>query len=163
MFRFLKRPVDPKNLLRSSLFDERSFYQAFIRDLRRCNKEVIIECPYMTVPRTLLLIPTLRKLVKKGVKVRIHTRYPGHHDEQMRIQAWMATKQLKQAGIKVIFFNDYHHRKLAILDRRVMYEGSLNILSQNKSREIMRRIESEQLAQQMVRFLHLKPWCWSIL
>ena len=34
-----------------------------------------------------------------------------------------------------------------------LYEGSLNILSQNDSCEIMRRIESTQLAWQMARFI----------
>lgn len=160
---FSLRNADPHDLLTSGLFDERSFYPRFLRDLRHCKQEVIIESPYMTMPRILLMKPIFKKLVKKGVKVRVHTRYPGHHDKLLRIQAFQATKELKQAGVRVFYFHDYHHRKLAILDSTILYEGSLNILSQNKSREIMRRIESEQLVRQMVRFLHLKPWYSSIL
>jgi phosphatidylserine/phosphatidylglycerophosphate/cardiolipin synthase-like enzyme len=152
-----------RDLLTSGLYDEHSFYPALLRDLKRSKHEVIIESPCMTMPRTLLIKPTLKKLVKKGVKVRVHTRYPGHHDQLLRIQAWQATKELKQVGVKVRFFNDYHHRKLVIIDGAILYEGSLNVMSQNKSREIMRRIESEQLAQQMIRFLHLKPWYSYIL
>ncbi len=161
MFRL--RKTYPQDLLKSGLYDEHSFYPAFMRDLKQSKHEVIIECPYMTMPRVLSIKPTLKKLVRKGVKVRVHTRFPGHHDQLLRIQAWQATKELKQVGVRVFYFYDYHHRKLAILDSRIMYEGSLNILSQNKSREIMRRIESEQLAKQMIRFLRLKPWYSSIL
>ena len=161
MFRIKK--VDPNDLLTSQLYDEQSFYPRFLRDLRRCKREVIIECPYMTMPRTALLKPMLKKLVKKGVKVRVHTRYPGHHDKLLRIQAYKATDELKKIGVRVYYYYDYHHRKLAVLDGYIMYEGSLNILSQNKSREIMRRIESEQLTKQMIRFLHLKPWYSSII
>ena len=49
-----------------------------------------------------------------------------------------------------------HHRKLAIIDRQILWEGSLNILSQIKSREIMRRIEGDNYAQDMFNFLKLK-------
>lgn len=55
-------------------------------------------------------------------------------------------------GVQVLFTGN-HHRKVAILDRSILYEGSLNILSQNDSSEVMRRIKSTQLAWQMVRFI----------
>lgn len=31
-----------------SLYDEHSFYQTFLQDLEGCQKEVIIESPYIT-------------------------------------------------------------------------------------------------------------------
>jgi hypothetical protein len=51
-----------------------------------------------------------------------------------------------------------HHRKLAIIDRRLLWEGSLNMLSQNDSCEIMRRIESNSLATQMIHFARLDKY-----
>lgn len=160
MFSIRQRKASPKDLLSSGLFDEKSFYTAFIRDLKRCRSEIIIESPYMTTNRLATLAPILKKLVKRGVKVEVNTRFPGHHEELLRIQAWMATKTLKSIGVKVRFFNDYHHRKIAVLDGHILWEGSLNILSQGNSREIMRRIESEQLTRQMISFLGLKRFYW---
>jgi hypothetical protein len=46
-----------------------------------------------------------------------------------------------------------HHRKLAILDKKILWEGSLNILSQIYSREIMRRIDNQDLTLEMFNFL----------
>lgn len=159
MFRLIHK-TPPEDLLTSRLFDESTFYKAFVHDLKKCHTEVIIESPYMTTSRVALLTPALRKLIKRGVSVRVNTRFPGHHEELLRIQAYMATKTLKQMGVKVRFFNDYHHRKIAVLDRQILWEGSLNILSQSHSREIMRRIESEPLAGQMIRFLRLNRYYW---
>lgn len=160
MIRLRLHNTPSTDLLTSTLYDERTFYRAFIRDLKNCRKEAIIESPYITTGRLALFLPTLRKLVKKGVAVRVNTRFPGHHDELLRIQAWQARKELGSVGVKVKFFRDYHHRKIAVLDERVLWEGSLNILSQSNSREIMRRINSEQLAKQMIRFLRLKRFYW---
>lgn len=150
----------PHDLLSSGLYDERTFYRAFLRDLKRCRQEVIIESPYLTTNRLQTLLPVLRKLRKRGVKIKVHTRYPGHHDELLRIQAWQSIKILRANGVKVRFFSDYIHRKIAVLDGYILWEGSLNILSQGNSREIMRRIESEQLTKQMMKFLRLKWFYW---
>lgn len=57
-------------------------------------------------------------------------------------------------GIHVIFTCG-HHRKLVIIDRHILYEGSLNVLSQSDSAEVMRRIDSVKLAWAMVRFTHM--------
>lgn len=160
MLRLFKRKVSPSDLLSSQLFDETAFYQTFIRDLKRAKREVIIESPYMTTARVRSILPTLQKLIKKGVKVKVNTRFPEHHDRVLRVQAWIVTKELRNIGVKVRFFSDYHHRKIAVIDGYILWEGSLNILSQNRSREIMRRIESEQLTRQMVAFLKLKRFNW---
>jgi len=57
-------------------------------------------------------------------------------------------------GVHVLYTGG-HHRKLVVIDRRVLYEGSHNVLSQNNSSEVMRRIESAQLAWQMIAFVGL--------
>jgi phosphatidylserine/phosphatidylglycerophosphate/cardiolipin synthase-like enzyme len=160
MFKLFCPQVPLENLLKSGLFDERSFYNAFLRDLKRSEAEVIIESPYLTVKRVTAIAPILQRLRKKGVKVTVNTRFPEHHGGRLRFQAWEATGILKSSGVKVRFFKDYNHRKVAIIDNRILWEGSLNILSQSYSREVMRRIESEEITQQMVRFLGLKRFYW---
>jgi hypothetical protein len=43
---------------------------------------------------------------------------------------------------------------MAILDRKVLWGDSLNILSQTHSREIMRKNDNEKLTMEMFEFLH---------
>jgi phosphatidylserine/phosphatidylglycerophosphate/cardiolipin synthase-like enzyme len=138
----------------SILYDENTFYAAFLKDLERCRSEVIIECPFITYRRLAKLLPALQKLKEMRVRVVINTRDPHDHDGDWREEAHRALAALQRIGVHVVY-TPGHHRKLAIIDREVMYEGSLNILSQNSSSEVMRRIESVQLAWQMVRFVGL--------
>ena len=148
----------PTDILSSRLYCDKTFYRAFTSDLRHCKKEVIIESPFLANNRTDSLIPVFRKLTKKGVKVRINTRNPRHHDQELRIQAWQSIKRLRSSGVKVKFYNDMRHRKLAVLDRQILWEGSLNIMSQSYSKEIMRRTNSKVLAVQMIRFTAMNSW-----
>jgi phosphatidylserine/phosphatidylglycerophosphate/cardiolipin synthase-like enzyme len=150
MFSLLNRPAD---LLSSKLYDQDTFYPAFLKDLANCQSEVIIECPFITSRRLKALLPTLEKLKARRVRIAINTRDPRTHDEgYWQDDATEAISKLQHMGVQVLYTGN-HHRKVAILDRRVLYEGSLNILSQNDSSEVMRRIESISLAWQMVRFI----------
>src|ERR1035437_5466212 len=142
-------------MMNSTLFDEKTFYSAFLRDLEGCRNEVIIESPYITSKRAEMLIPIFESLLLRGVKIYVMTRDPQEHDENMEYQSEDAISQFERMGVQVLLCIGNHHRKLAILDRQILWEGSLNILSQNYSREIMRRIGNKELATQMFDFLKL--------
>jgi phosphatidylserine/phosphatidylglycerophosphate/cardiolipin synthase-like enzyme len=145
-------PYDPAELLNSVLYDEEDFYKAFSKDLKHALRDVVIESPYLTIRRTETLIPLFDKLTRYGVRVRVDTRHPSHHDKAMREQAWQAVDRLRVIGVSVKFYDDMRHRKIAIIDGMVLWEGSLNIMSQNNSREVMRRIQSPSMAHQMAKF-----------
>ncbi len=142
------------NSVRSSLHDETTFYPAFLRDLSRCEREVIIESPFITSARMKTIWPTLRELYDRGVKIFIITRDPNEHTEGYDEQSETEIQALEALGIQVFLCTGNHHRKLAILDRTILWEGSLNILSQIHSREIMRRFEGGGFAVDMYQFLH---------
>jgi len=145
-------------LLTSTLYDEHSFYKAFARDLKRAKHSVIIESPFMTKGRVLQLVPTLNKLQKRGIGVRVNTRHPRCHDGFLYYQSWQAAGVLREYGVKVRFYQDMRHRKLAIIDDHILWEGSLNILSHKNSREIMRRTDSAKLCKQMIAFTGVNRW-----
>ncbi len=154
MFRFNKDRVD---LLRSRLYNEQSFYPAFIADARRATESIIIESPFIGYRRLSWLYPALHKAVKRGVKITINTRDPVCHEGIMQQQSAEGVAVLQDIGITVLYTGN-HHRKLAIIDRKILYEGSLNILSQSDSCEVMRRVESAYLAEEMVQFVKLDSY-----
>lgn len=145
-----KSPVD---LLSSQLFNEETFYPALLKDLKRCKSEVIMECPFIMTRRLDYLLPVLERLKARRVRVVISTRDPQtNDDEYRRSDSYDALSRLQHLGVHVRYV-DGHHRKLVIIDRKILYEGSLNVLSQNNSSEVMRRIESVRLAWEMIRFV----------
>ena len=138
----------------SALHDEKSFYKAFLRDLDQATEEIIIESPFITSSRMKMLWPSLRRAYSKEIKVYIITRDPNDHTDGYEVQSESEIEALEALGIQVLLCVGNHHRKLAIIDRNVLWEGSLNILSQTKSREIMRRLEGGGFAVDMFNFLN---------
>lgn len=157
MFRlFSKKTVSGNDLLSSQLYDESTFYRALYKDIAEAKHSVIIESPFLTIRRIRAITPVLKKLRRCNVTVTVNTRLPRHHTPKLRLEAEEAIAVLKNAGVKVYVCKDLRHRKLAIIDSNILWEGSLNILSQSNSREVMRRIESTKLCRQMLRFTRLE-------
>ncbi len=144
-------------LVISQLYNQDKFYDAFSRDLRRARTRVVIESPFITMRRLNALLPTLQRLRAKGVNIVVNTKPLEEHEQLLYDQAVHAIAVLQDIGVTVLMTVG-HHRKLAIIDGDILWEGSLNILSQNDSCEFMRRIQSPILTQQMIRFIGADKW-----
>lgn len=149
MFRLFSRRYDME-LYHSRLFDNETFYKTFTNDLRYVRQRVYIESPFITTKRIQGLLPLFETLRQRGIQITINTRCPDEHEGDYIEQASSAIYAMQKLDIKVLYTTK-HHRKLAIVDD-TLWEGSLNILSQSDSCEIMRRTTSSVLAEEMLRF-----------
>lgn len=157
--KWLSKIVQAKELEKvdsqSKLFDETDFYNVFVNDLLKAKNEVVIDSPYITMNRVNFFLPIFRHLISKGVNIFLLTRMTKEHSSLMKQQAESGIKELSKLGVVVLPFVGFIHRKLAIIDRNILWEGSLNILSQKDSHEVMRRFEGESTCNQMFKFLKL--------
>lgn len=156
MFRLLHKNTNT-DLLSSALYDQNTFSKAFIRDLYSCQTELIIESPFITSKRMEVFLPIFAKLRQRDVCIVVNTRNPDDHEDNYRIQALDAVAIMQSHGVTVLYTTG-HHRKLAIIDNQITWEGSLNILSFNDSCEIMRRITSAVIANQLLSFSGLQKY-----
>jgi len=150
MFRLFSRTTDTQGLCTSRLFNNETFYKTFTSDLRYAKRRVYIESPFITKRRIDGLLPIIEGLRNRGIEVTVNTRCPDEHDGEYIGQATDGIEAMQELGVRVLY-TVKHHRKLAVVDD-VLWEGSLNILSQNDSCEVMRRIVSSALAEEMLRF-----------
>lgn len=141
----------------SKLYDQNTFDDQFMRDLRKARKSIIIESPFLRTARVKKFIPLFHSLKKRGVEILLNTKPPEEHDEIYKLQAQKSLSLLQSAGVEVLF-TVKHHRKLAIIDREIIYEGSLNIFSYRDSCEIMRRTISVLEAEMLIDFIGLNKF-----
>lgn len=159
MFRPFFRRYNTDDLISSRLYDNKTFYKKFTQDLYRAKQQIYIESPFITTKRVQKLLPVFEKLRKRNIQITINTRCPDEHDGEYICQAYNALSMMQELGIGVLY-TVKHHRKLAVIDENILWEGSLNILSQNDSCEMMRRSISKQLIEQMIRFLGVDDDCF---
>lgn len=137
------------------LFDEHTFYRTFTRDLLAARKEVVIFSPFVTKFRSEYFKRTLKELQHRNIALFIFTRPIEEHENIMKAEVALALKDYEAVGAIISYLPGYIHQKAAIIDREILWEGSLNILSQRKSREMMRRIFDETVARQVIAYLNI--------
>jgi phosphatidylserine/phosphatidylglycerophosphate/cardiolipin synthase-like enzyme len=140
----------------SRFYNEKVFYDAFASDINSATSSVVIESPYLTERRARQFAKLIQRKVRSGVKFHIYTRNPLHHNRLLAEQSSIACRILKDAGARVFICDDMRHRKLAVIDALILWEGSLNILSQSNSAELMRRTNCKEQALHVLKLLNLK-------
>jgi phosphatidylserine/phosphatidylglycerophosphate/cardiolipin synthase-like enzyme len=137
------------------LYNERTFYPAFVRDMLKAEKEVVIYCPFISKYRSEFFKNTLEKLRHRNVAVFIFTRPLEEHELLTRNEIKAALADYEELGACIVQLPGFIHAKAAIIDREIVWDGSLNILSQRLSKESMRRTQDKDIAKQMVSHLGL--------
>lgn len=99
----------------------------------------------------------MARLRKRGVSIVVNTRNPAEHDGDYYYQALAEITTMQNLGITVLYTVG-HHRKLAVIDREMFYEGSLNILSYSDSCEIMRRVVSSAETEVLIKFIGVEKY-----
>lgn len=135
------------------LFNEKTFYRAFIGDLIHAKKEVIIYSPFVSKFRANYYNKIIEKLRKRNIEVFIFTRPLDEYDNIIRSQIEHVLENYEKRGVCIFYLSKYIHEKVAIIDRGILWEGSLNILSHRASNEMMRRIEHQDSAMQVMAHL----------
>ncbi|MFI5166165.1 MAG: AAA domain-containing protein [Thermoanaerobaculales bacterium] len=133
-------------------FTEGTFYPAFQQDLARVRQSVVIFSPFATGPGTGRWVDLLRSAMARGVRVRVLMRPPEEPGGGTTGEVGELVCALRDLGVAVDL-RARMHEKIAILDERILWHGSLNILSHRDTHESMLRIESPEACRQLARFV----------
>ena len=128
-------------------FTGERFYKEFERDLRGVKSKVFLASPFTTSEGTERWMQTFRDLRAKEVEIVAFTKPLNEKDSatnsgQIHTGLESVFKELRPVSRM--------HEKLAVFDQRIVWLGSLNILSHKNSTEIMVRIESPDFAQSII-------------
>jgi hypothetical protein len=145
--------IDPAD---SALYTAHNFYAAFFADLRKATHEIIIVSPFLTANRAQQFFDLLRSKIALGVAVRVFTQTVRDGTGEMSRQAKMVIEELKRINVQVVERRGLH-QKFAFIDRKVAWEGSLNILSQSAGRttEHMRRLPFATTCDELIKLHQL--------
>jgi predicted nucleic acid-binding Zn-ribbon protein len=142
-----------------SNYDDLDFWVAFHNDLAKANSELIIFSPYLTSDRLGKLHLKFSQLLSKGIRISVITLAP--NDRLQLKGATEVVSKLKAMNI-IVKFRDGMHEKIAIIDRKIEWSGSLNILSHNSRKEFMKRFEGENTVKELFQRFDLEELLYSL-
>lgn len=129
-----------------SIFDSNSFFPVYSSDILAAHNEVLIVSPFLTKRRVL---SALSYLSATGARVIVLTKPPDNYAEKDSGKIQGCIELLTQHGIAVKT-RDRIHQKFAVVDQRIVWYGSINLLSYGLSEESIMRIESMEIAAELM-------------
>ncbi|MBU1701760.1 MAG: hypothetical protein KJ970_15830 [Candidatus Eisenbacteria bacterium] len=134
---------------------ECEFHTRFRQDLLDALKFVIIFSPFLTTKRAGSYYTILSDLIRRKVEVSIYTKPAAEQMGHMRDEHVRVKGVFQNLGISY-GERPKMHEKIALVDGTILWHGSLNIFSQSESHESMLRIQSPELAGEIIRDLKLR-------
>jgi phosphatidylserine/phosphatidylglycerophosphate/cardiolipin synthase-like enzyme len=132
------------------IFDKDSFLPVFNNDLAGTKKEVLIVSPFVRKRRSIQMIQHLRIALDKGIRAIVITRPAEDFKTRDRAALQRVLKMLEDNNISVVFKSNIH-QKIAIMDQKIVWYGSINLLSYGSAQESIMRIESSNIANELIK------------
>lgn len=129
----------------SLLCREDSFFENFLVDLMNFKKRLIIYSPFMTENRLASLLPYFADAINAGKSIIVVTKALSERSKKEQYIYKLCEKALTETGVHIVHKKGMHE-KLAIVDSKAVWLGSLNILSfSGLTGEVMQRHEGREL------------------
>ncbi len=135
------------------IFDNSSFLPVFNNDIMAATREILIVSPFVTRRRTVQMLQHLEIAVRNGIRVVVITRPAEDYREIDQVAFQGTTAILHDAGIHTIFRPNIH-QKFAVADQKIVWYGSINLLSFGSAEESIMRLESPAIANELIKTVH---------
>jgi superfamily II DNA or RNA helicase len=132
------------------IFDKQSFLPVYCDDIINADREIIVVSPFISKKRTIQMLQYFSLALSKNVKVIVVTRPPDDLSQKNQSALHGALDLLKTAGVRLAFKANIH-QKFAIMDQRLVWYGSINLLSFGHSEESMMRLDSPHIANKLIK------------
>ncbi|MBA4411600.1 MAG: DEAD/DEAH box helicase family protein [Bacteroidota bacterium] len=136
------------------IFNKDNFLPVYSNDIVNASREILIVSPFVTRKRTLQMVQNLELAISKGVRVIVVTR-PAEEYKGKDVANWQDTIEvLRLSGINLILKPNIH-QKFAVLDQKIVWYGSINLLSYGSAEESMMRLESPNIAFELLKSINI--------
>jgi phosphatidylserine/phosphatidylglycerophosphate/cardiolipin synthase-like enzyme len=110
----------------------------------------LIVSPFIRQRRTHQMIQYLKILTGKNIRVIVVTRPKQDFSPKDHSVLEKTLILLTSSGVSMVFKSNIH-QKFAIMDQKVVWYGSINLLSYGNAQESIMRIESSNIANQLMK------------
>ena len=131
------------------LFDQNDFLSALQKDMNDARLSIIIASPMIRKSRTVSMMNYLLGLDLKREFITIITKPASEYRIGAAEEVKELLDQLSEAGFTVICRANMH-QKFIVIDEQVIWYGSINLLSFNRTSETMLRFVSKEIAGEIV-------------
>lgn len=133
----------------NSIYNNNNFLTVFSNDIFSAKHEILIVSPFISKRRLSQMLKLLMATIKNCDKVKVITRPETDFKEKDKDGLKEMYESIRAFGIEIIFKANIH-QKFAIIDKKTVWYGSINLLSYGSSEESVMRLESINIANELL-------------
>ena len=130
-------------------FDKDTYYRVLSEDYRNANSEIVISSPYVSSAGVERLIRDDLLCDKEAVSIKLITYSSVHYSEDIRGRIDTLHNKLVSSGVEVQYEERISSR-YAVIDREIIWYGSMNLLSSIKDDDDEMRIVNKEIASSLL-------------
>jgi hypothetical protein len=132
------------------IFNKDNFISVFNQDIISSKKEILIVSPFARQRRTHQMIHHLKAAIGEHILITVVTRPKEDFPKKDHAVLQKALNLLNRSGINIIYKSNIH-QKFAIMDQKIVWYGSINLLSYGSAQESIMRIEGSNIANELIK------------
>ena len=130
-------------------FDKDTYYKSFRNDYIGAHNEIIISSPYVSSAGAERLIRDGLSNDNKSMLIKLITYSPEHYTDDIKGRIEVLHNKLVTAGIE-LQYSERISSKYAIIDREIIWYGSMNLVSTIKEDDDEMRIVNKDIAKALL-------------
>ena len=132
-----------------SIFDFDNYEDTYKKDVLTANREIIISSPAISGKKVNELIELLKDKQESGILIRIVTWEADMYGYGDSVYWMELHEKMRRSGFEMSLVNDYCQR-YCIIDREVVWYGSMNFLGKEDINDNLMRISSKGVAAELL-------------
>ena len=130
-------------------YDRETYSEAFQDDIINAKTEVMISSPYVSASGSEQLLRNCSAMKNKSAKVSLITFPSSYYSDDIKGRIEKIHNKLIMAGIKVLFVDSIPSR-YAVIDKEILWYGSMNLVSNIKEDDDEMRIVNRSVAKALI-------------
>lgn len=153
----LSVPETTEKQTANAIYDSDNYRPIFERDLREAAECVVISSPTLSRNRVDKLVKLLEENQRNGLKVTVITWHPDVYRYGKEEHRLLMLETLRTAGVAIKCAQD-NCQHFAVIDERIVWYGSMNLLSRDDVEDNIMRLESREVAEEILEMTFGREW-----
>jgi len=153
-YKLYQENPDEKQIV-NAIFDADSYGEVYEQDLSEARIDIIISSPTLGKYKVRRMLKLLKERQELGVRVTIVTWHPKAYRYGSETHRIELLEELRSAGFNIELVEE-HCERYAVIDRTIVWYGSMNLLSKDDLEDNIMRVVSRRIASELLEKTFIK-------
>lgn len=133
----------------NTIYSHETYKEQYEQDVINATKGIVISSPWINKQKVMKILRLLDKPQLTGAEVTVITLPSEQYSDKQKVVTEQLIMCLRSNGVSVKTLKEMHEH-FAVIDREIVWYGSMNLLSRERQDDNLMRLHSKEIAQELL-------------